>query len=165
MCRFAAGDLLTYPVPEKGFDYSLAIGFFDYQKDPEAAMRALAFTATGLWGADGEPDVTRVLQLARRLRAGFVFVTRLAEASLRQEEADGAARKRATAEVDGRLIRVSDGEVIWRDRATGGSAARTEYVRNEARIRSDEQCLSDAARTAYAHLRFAFDVFRRRFEQ
>lgn len=42
VCRFAAGDLLTYPLPEKSFDYSLAIGFFDYQKDPEAAMRALA---------------------------------------------------------------------------------------------------------------------------
>jgi ubiquinone/menaquinone biosynthesis C-methylase UbiE len=42
VCRFVAGDLLTYPLPEKAFDYSLAIGFFDYQKDPVAAMRALA---------------------------------------------------------------------------------------------------------------------------
>jgi ubiquinone/menaquinone biosynthesis C-methylase UbiE len=42
VCRFVAGDLLTHPIAEKSFDYSLAIGFFDYQKDPEAAMRALA---------------------------------------------------------------------------------------------------------------------------
>ena len=42
VCRFENGDLLTYPIPEKSFDYSIAIGFFDYQADPAAALRALA---------------------------------------------------------------------------------------------------------------------------
>jgi ubiquinone/menaquinone biosynthesis C-methylase UbiE len=42
VCRFEVGDLLTYPVPEKSFDYAIAIGFFDYQKDPKAALAALA---------------------------------------------------------------------------------------------------------------------------
>ena len=41
-CRFEVGDLLTYEMPEKSFDYAIAIGFFDYQRDPEAALRALA---------------------------------------------------------------------------------------------------------------------------
>jgi ubiquinone/menaquinone biosynthesis C-methylase UbiE len=41
-CRFEVGDLLTYPIPEKSFDYAIAIGFFDYMKDPEAALAALA---------------------------------------------------------------------------------------------------------------------------
>ena len=45
ICRFENGDLLTYPLPEKGFDYAIAIGFFDYQTDPEAALRALARAA------------------------------------------------------------------------------------------------------------------------
>lgn len=45
VCRFEVGDLLTSPLPEKGFDYAIAIGFFDYQKDPEAALRALARAA------------------------------------------------------------------------------------------------------------------------
>lgn len=45
VCRFEVGDLLTYAVPEKSFDYAIAIGFFDYQKDPEAALRALARAA------------------------------------------------------------------------------------------------------------------------
>jgi len=40
VCRFEVGDLLTYPIPEKSFDYAIAIGFFDYQKDPEAALKA-----------------------------------------------------------------------------------------------------------------------------
>jgi ubiquinone/menaquinone biosynthesis C-methylase UbiE len=44
-CRFVTGDLLTYPVPEKSFDYAIAIGFFDYQKDPLAALSALARAA------------------------------------------------------------------------------------------------------------------------
>jgi ubiquinone/menaquinone biosynthesis C-methylase UbiE len=42
VCRFEVGDLLTYPLPPKRFDYAIAIGFFDYQKDPEAALGALA---------------------------------------------------------------------------------------------------------------------------
>ena len=41
VCRFEVGDLLSSAVPEKSFDYSIAIGFFDYQQDPEAALRAL----------------------------------------------------------------------------------------------------------------------------
>lgn len=45
VCRFETGDLLTYPAPEKSFDYAIAIGFFDYQKDPEAALAALARVA------------------------------------------------------------------------------------------------------------------------
>ena len=42
VCEFVRGDLLSYPLAPKSFDYSLAIGFFDYQRDPEAALRALA---------------------------------------------------------------------------------------------------------------------------
>ena len=45
VCRFEVGDLLTYPIPEKSFDYAIAIGFFDYQKDPAAALAALARAA------------------------------------------------------------------------------------------------------------------------
>ena len=45
VCRFETGDLLTYPIPEKSFDYGIAIGFFDYQKDATAALRALARAA------------------------------------------------------------------------------------------------------------------------
>jgi ubiquinone/menaquinone biosynthesis C-methylase UbiE len=45
VCRFELGDLLTYPVAEKSFDYAIAIGFFDYQKDPAAALKALARAA------------------------------------------------------------------------------------------------------------------------
>ena len=45
VCRFEVGDLLTYDVPAKSFDYAIAIGFFDYQKDPQAALAALARVA------------------------------------------------------------------------------------------------------------------------
>ena len=44
-CRFEVGDLLTYPLPAKGFDYAIAIGFFDYMQDPAAAMAALVRAA------------------------------------------------------------------------------------------------------------------------
>src|SRR5215813_3435591 len=45
VCDFVNGDLLTHPIPEKSFDYAIAIGFFDYQGDPLAALRALVRAA------------------------------------------------------------------------------------------------------------------------
>jgi ubiquinone/menaquinone biosynthesis C-methylase UbiE len=45
VCRFVNGDLLATALEEKSFDYAIAIGFFDYQADPEAALRALARAA------------------------------------------------------------------------------------------------------------------------
>lgn len=42
VCRFENGDLLTYPLKNKSFDYSIAIGFFDYQHDPARVLRVLA---------------------------------------------------------------------------------------------------------------------------
>ena len=42
VCRFELGDLLTYPLEPKSFDYAIAIGFFDYMQDPIATMKALA---------------------------------------------------------------------------------------------------------------------------
>ena len=45
VCRFVHGDLLTHPLEEKSFDYAIAIGFFDYQADAPAALRALARAA------------------------------------------------------------------------------------------------------------------------
>ena len=44
-CEFVNGDLLTYPIAEKSFDYAIAIGFFDYQADALAALRALVRAA------------------------------------------------------------------------------------------------------------------------
>jgi ubiquinone/menaquinone biosynthesis C-methylase UbiE len=45
VCQFETGDLLTYPIAEKSFDYAIAIGFFDYMRDPAAALGALARAA------------------------------------------------------------------------------------------------------------------------
>ena len=44
-CEFKNGDLHTYPIEPKSFDYAIAIGFFDYMQDPEAALAALARAA------------------------------------------------------------------------------------------------------------------------
>ena len=42
VCRFVNADLLRHPLEEKSFDYSIAIGFFDYMSDPAATLGALA---------------------------------------------------------------------------------------------------------------------------
>jgi ubiquinone/menaquinone biosynthesis C-methylase UbiE len=46
VCRFVNADLLLgHDLEEKGFDYAIAIGFFDYQADPGGALRALVRAA------------------------------------------------------------------------------------------------------------------------
>jgi ubiquinone/menaquinone biosynthesis C-methylase UbiE len=45
VCHFANGDILSYPLEAKSFDYAIAIGFFDYQADPAAALGMLARVA------------------------------------------------------------------------------------------------------------------------
>jgi ubiquinone/menaquinone biosynthesis C-methylase UbiE len=45
VCRFVNGDLLGHALEEKSFDYAIAIGFFDYQADPAAALAALVRAA------------------------------------------------------------------------------------------------------------------------
>jgi ubiquinone/menaquinone biosynthesis C-methylase UbiE len=45
VCRFVNGDLLGHALEPKSFDYAIAIGFFDYQADPGAALAALVRAA------------------------------------------------------------------------------------------------------------------------
>ncbi|HLJ76907.1 MAG TPA: hypothetical protein VKT75_05815, partial [Acidobacteriaceae bacterium] len=77
----------------------------------------------------------------------------------------GGVQRDAEAEVQATLYRRQDDRLIWIDRASGGTIALTEYVRHMARIRSDVQCVLDAARTAYAYLRSSFDEYCRKFER
>jgi hypothetical protein len=73
--------------------------------------------------------------------------------------------RHAAAEAEALLLRVADGKVVWRDRREGTTTTRTEYVRQQPRLRGEEPCLLDAIRTAFAQLRFGFEEYKKRFEK
>lgn len=146
------------------------IGDSDDVKD---ALRALRLTPAEFWDLNGRPVLETVRKFAEKLDADYVLLSRirhleLAERRVAVKDAgqlrEGIER-RAEAEVEGAIVRMSDESVIWQDRVLGSTVARTEYVRHEPRLRTEEQTTSDAVRTAYAYLRFSFDSYRRRFER
>lgn len=134
-----------------------------------AALRRMGLQPGDLWTAEGEPDTAYAVRLGRRLGVDYLFISRVEDLALTEEAVsvpDGAAmrpglERRADAVAKAALIRTSDGAVVWEDRLAGRTAARTEYVRHVPRIRTDEQCIGDAVRIAYAYLLFSLDDYRR----
>jgi hypothetical protein len=137
-----------------------------------------AFTSIGaqpeeVWTASGAPDQELLAKVAELSGAQYVFASRIRDITLSDSpelakdggELRTAVRRQAEMEVEGLLYGVRERAVLWRDTVEGGTIAITEYVRRQPRLRSDEQCVADAARTAYAHLRSSFDEYRRKFDR
>ncbi|MCC6728890.1 MAG: hypothetical protein IT208_06075 [Chthonomonadales bacterium] len=128
------------------------------------AMRALQARPQSVWQSDGNPDADMVAGIGARLKVDYVFASRVPEVRLTETEAApaGAAmgpclRRTATVRAEGVLVDVRSKRVVWRDSARGTATAVGEFVGGTQRIRTDEQCVLDAARMAYAFLRFSLD--------
>ncbi|MGC8668864.1 MAG: hypothetical protein ACP5VE_12195 [Chthonomonadales bacterium] len=174
--RLADGTSAAVPIPalQRAADvlFQPAIPPFVPLVPPQrirAALRHLGLQLDDFWTAAGDPDTDYAVRMAKHLRADYLFISRVVELALSDEAInvpDGAVMKpgverRADAVAEAALIRTSDGAVVWKDRLAGGTAARTEYVRHVARLRTEEQCVGDAVRIAYAYLRFSLDDYRR----
>jgi hypothetical protein len=174
------GETFPIPIPslirQSDVLLQLDIGPFAEICDPDevkGVLRSQRRTPMDFWSIEGRPDPEPAKELAQKLRAEYVLLSRirhleLIESHVVVQEA-GQPRKgierRAEAEVEGAILRIADAKVIWQDRVVGATTARTEYVRHEPRLRTDEQTVLDAVRTAYAYLRFSFDSYRRKFER
>jgi hypothetical protein len=172
----------TVTVPLSSLQRQMDV-LFQPETGPVATLAAmpLHMSAIGL-DADGARDIWRAGEtnnqdtlrtVAGRLAVDYIFASRVRdiEISDRPEVASDAGllrpavRRQVDVEVEGLLYGVRERKVLWRDTVTGGTIAITEYVRHQPRIRTDEQCLADAARTAYAHLRSSFEEYRRKFDK
>jgi hypothetical protein len=136
-------------------------------------LRAVQKNDESLFGLDGELNTALAARLAVRLNADLLFFSSVREMDLQEraaEVSDGklprsGIERRVDVLVCGVLYSASEKKVLWKSSAEGGTIAITEYVRHDPRIRTDEQCVLDAVRTAYGHLRFNFDEYRRHFER
>lgn len=138
------------------------------QADVAAMLRDLDIEPESMW-QKSLPVIASVAEIAERLEADYVFLSRVTNSEMAvgpvDEQQTSEVAKRCDLEVEGALYSTAAGRIVWRDRAEGGTVAITGHVRHQPRIRTDEQCVLDAARTAYAHLRFAFDSYMRRFDR
>ncbi len=143
------------------------------RRDVEQALSSLSLQPGDFWEDGGVPSISRLQALAAILRCDYIFVSRVVGIDLVEspvvandlgQPKAGVARS-AEAEVEGLLFSARKAMVLWRDKLTGGTIARTEYVRHRPRIRTDEQCVADAVITAYAYLRSSFKEYRRKLDQ
>ncbi len=142
--------------------------------DPDAASQAAAklnLSEELVSRAALGPPIDALCLLASSVGADYIFWSRIGEAGLTETSIIVAKvnkpglERHAEVQASAALIRASDRKVIWRDSATGTATARTEYVRGRVKIRSEEQCLVDAARSTYAAFRFSLEDYKRKFER
>jgi len=137
------------------------------------ALTCFSLVPGDFWTKSGVPDAEHMKAVGTYLKCRYVFASRATGIDCVETPVlvkDGVELKegvdiRVDAEVEGLLFDVQEGKVIWKDRLSGGTIARTEYVRHKPRIRTDEQCISDAVRTAFAYLRSSFDEYRRKLDR
>ena len=135
-----------------------------------------------LWIGNETPDGRAVAALGRRLRAQYILLARISDLEMALAPISGApasgaleANPRqgalpadgvppddsATAESVGALVRVSDGAVLWQERATATWSAGASSPRNAT---ARQHTALNAARFSLAQLERRFRQYRRRFE-
>jgi hypothetical protein len=137
-----------------------------------AAMRKLGVSSADLWDVVGNPAKDAAAIVGRALKAEYVFVSRAREMTLTGRtsviQQFGITREgeeiQAEMEVSGAFVRCGDASVLWLDKVTGSSSARTQFTRHGPRLRKEDQCLADAARVGYAWLRSSFENYKRQYE-
>jgi hypothetical protein len=139
----------------------------------DKALKGAGLAQRDLWNTAGTPAKEVIKELAGRVKADFVFLSRVREVALEElpiELLDGktqrlGVQRNVGVTVVGALYSVRDDRILWQDVVEGGTIARTEYVRGKPRIRTDDQAVMDATHTAYAYLRYSFDEFHRRYSR
>jgi len=134
------------------------------REEVRGAMEAAGVDEAALWRG-GDLDTDAVADLGRHLTADYVFCSRAQSVSLMpdlSEADDTAVGEVAEAIVELALLRVADGAIVWRS-VQSGTARNTMYAPSGSRrVRTREQCVLDAAVTAYAYGRFSLEDWARR---
>jgi len=129
--------------------------------------------AAALAEAEMNPTAEEARRVGQAVAADYALASRVERADLIDREVRvmdaGVERSGIERQADVRvwaaMVRVSDGAVVWEDARDASTVSKTEYARHRARLRSDEKCVVDAVRLAYAYIRSSFADYRRRCER
>ena len=142
------------------------------------ALARQGLPITALWTREDDPQIERARNAARKLGAAYVLMATVSEldvdAGLQTGTETGMGTKTKTdaktavwlaegrAEAVGVLLRVSDGAILWRDRAA--VTLPTRAARSFSTQRQEQTAARDAAKFALLDLQRRFHRYVARFE-
>jgi hypothetical protein len=139
-----------------------------------------------LWTPDGQPDIAVLQALAQPLRADYFLLARVTDISLEEGPVESPNTQPAAPETPqietsaragavGALVRVFDGAILWRERATatmtGRRSASPAVIQNsksslpDLTVSVERKLCEDAARFALLQLQREWRQYRLRFER
>lgn len=147
---------------------------------PEETRRALltlALMPAALWAREDMPDIARVQSLGRKLGVDYLLLAHVTdiemEAGASEPQAGISAgseagraehlERVARAETTGALVRIRNGTVLWKDRASATMTVRPEDSLTASL--SDRQVAEDAVHFALLELHRRFRRYRASFER
>ena len=180
---FAAGGRSVQKAAARGLPAEVS-GLFapDLAPLPEARLiraykmrKALArqgLPITALWTREDDPQIERTRSAARSLSADYVLMATVSELDVDAGLETGTEADAKTliwlaegrAEAVGVLLRVSDGAILWRDRAAVTLPSRADRSRSFATVRQEQAVARDATKYALLDLQRRFHKYVARFE-
>jgi hypothetical protein len=137
-------------------------------------LREQGIALASLWGAEDQPEIERVQRLGRLLKTDYVLMARVLDVEVQEDalplrETNGEPRFAAPqtdapqsfegiAEVAGALVRVSDGAILWRERAQATMLLRRSQRQGSQQTPTDRLAALDA-------IKFALLELQRRFQR
>ena len=132
------------------------------------ALAGQGLPITALWTREDEPQIERARSAARKIGADYVLMATVSDldvdAGLEADAKTMTWLAEGRAEAVGALLRVSDGAILWRDRAAVTLPSRMDRSRSFSTLRQEQTVARDAAKFALLDLQRRFHRYIARFE-
>lgn len=127
------------------------------------ALRQMSITPEHLWTKEGQPDISLLCALGKRLQVDYLLFARIASIDVQDAPTQGSAREadreiEAQVEAVGGLMRVADGALLWQERAQTS-------MREESHSEEETRMAATTSRIAHQAEYFALLQLQRRFQR
>ena len=132
------------------------------------ALTRQGLPITALWTREDEPQIERARNAARKTGADYVLMAAVSNLDVDVGLEAGAKTRtwlaEGRAEAVGVLLRVSDGSILWRDRAAVTRSGRADRAHPSTTLYQEQKVARDAAKFALLDLKRRFHRYVARFE-
>jgi hypothetical protein len=133
-------------------------------------LRQMGITPEQLWTREGMPNIQLLRSLGQKLKADYLLLARVVSLEVRDAPVAGGTSEiareiEAQAEAVGSLVRVSDGVILWQERANANMVERVRPDANGKTNVTETRIAQMAVRFALLQLQRRFRGFRHHFAQ
>ncbi len=134
-------------------------------REVQAFLSRRGEAITEAWQSATVPNIARVREWAKALRGDYVLMAHVTSLEMEESplEEGGGKDREAQAETFGALVRVSDGKILWQDRASASLRVRPRV--GQRKFETDAEIVGDAAMFALLELQRRFARYRAQFER